>query len=279
MSIIILFLSFFCLLSTKVAQAQQIATASAQMEDGEGLGAVGGTSSSDNFIMTLGVNQGDGTSDDGFGQTLSLLSPASYRQLLTSQGGLYGDSFASSEAGTTGINTNIQFNIDKLWVDFPYMSPGILATGQNELTINSNAPIGYSLYTGDDLPLHLPEMEERLLMDGLAIYPREIIAATTCDVGDCDDQVAGTWTNGDMAGFGYTVIGDDALADFAGGQKYRAFSDLKLGQPARLIATKDASSQALSQRQLTVRYQVGVRGDTEAGVFQNSVYYTLVPNY
>ena len=277
MSTIILFLSFWLVAFGSRVEAQQASTVSAQMEDSEGLGAVGGTSSSDNFIMTLGVNQGDDSSDDDLSQTLSLLSPASYRQLLTSSCGLYGDSFASGEA--TGINTDIQFSIDKLWVDFPYMSPGILATGQNELIINSNAPIGYSLYTGEDLPLHLPEMEQRLLVDGLAVYPREIIAATTCDAGDCDDQTAGTWVNGEIAGFGYTVMGDDALADFAGGQKYRAFSDLKLGQPARLIATKDASSQALSQRQLTVRYQVGVRGDTEAGVFQNSVYYTLVPNY
>lgn len=244
----------------------------------DGLSSIAGTSYGEGVVLQLGV-VGNGAEDPTQVPTLQSTSTRALSNpgvVLTSPAGMYASAFASDEA--TGIMTGIQMTMDKLQVDFANVSSGFLATGQTNITINSNIPVGYSLYASEDLPLHLFESEMDLRRPESAVSARQIIEGTKCDDSNCNHEVAGVWINPDIAGFGYTVTGDDAKSDFVGGL-YKAFADQRSGQAPQEIAGLASTSQYLTNRQVNVHYQVGVKPENEAGVYYNHVYYQLVPNF
>lgn len=248
--------------------------------------SVGGVSSSENYIMVLGQN--DGTDDEPELEMVQLArNPSPYGQVLASSTGMYTDNFATQSA--TGVTTEVQMTIDSLYVALDNLSPGILVNGESQIVVNSNIPTGYSLYVAQDMPLHLDESEIRLLTEGLRPHPRELIYGTDGDNNLCEgqdnrckyttDTNGDTWTNQDVAGFGYTVIGEDARDVFGGGTLYKSFASMVDDEPAQRIAGKEWTEQVLSNRVTTVRYQVGARPENEAGLYHNNIKYTLVPNY
>ncbi len=276
MSMLILFLmSVFLAGMPRVGLAAE-ASVSAGSE--EGLSVVGGTSYGDDVILELGSVTGEQETPEI--STLRSLSPTLLSKpgsVLGARAGMYAAAFATDEP--SGVMTGLQMTISDLQVEFDQMTPGILGRGQTQIVINSNVPIGYTLYAAEDLPLHLLGSEIRLNTTNLMEHPREVIEQTTCDDGSCNYETAASWVDEDVPGFGYTVMGSDALGDFDGGNKYKAFADLGSGQEAQPIAREEETEQYLTNRQVNVQYQVGVKGDNEVGVYYNHVNYTLVPNF
>jgi len=267
------------LMSAGVVNHAWGADASVSATNEDNMSVVGGTSYGEDVILELGsVSEGTLDDDSSLTSTLNSLPTLSRGgDVLGSRTGMYGSAFASDEP--TGVVTAIQMTIDDLLVDFPDMTPGILGSADTQIVINSNVPIGYSLYAAEDLPLHTGETEVRLKTVNLRQYPRQLIEDTLGDDGTASYQNAAEWINPDVIGFGYTVTGSDALGDFAGGTRYKAFADLGSDQPAQVIAQELNTTQYLTNRQVDVHYQVGVKGDNEVGVYNNHIYYTLVPNF
>ncbi len=164
--------------------------------------------------------------------------------------------------------------IDNLNLNFATLSVGTLAKLENSLQLNSNLPAGYSLYIEQNHPL---------LLNGSNLSneagARNIIAGTSCDDGLCTIEQAGFWSNPNAVGAGYSVAGEDSVADFGGGSKYRPFPSANLGQEPVLIAQDQSVDNVLSDRTIELDYQIAVSGANEAGTYSNIVSYTIVPNF
>ncbi|MBQ6154759.1 hypothetical protein IJJ27_00280 [bacterium] len=188
---------------------------------------------------------------------------------------------ASPSANLTLPEVELSVTIDAMNVDFGAMTPGIFATRQSNLTVgvtnNTADPVGFSVYTIANKPLQM--VNDRSLLSALEPYERQRIDPTNCDAG-CATGSAGIWDNADIPGFGYTVVAEDAMSDFAGGTAYRPFPTASHGELPALIARYNPQEvTSFAQRELQIGYKVGVSSDAEAGVYTNVVNYSVVANY
>lgn len=163
--------------------------------------------------------------------------------------------------------------VDSLNAEIAGLSPGIMAQTSNSILVSSNAPMGYAIYAQENQqPVSLAV---RL---GTPLTERNSIPDTTCDDGTCTIDSAGVWDDPDVAGFGYSVVGLDSLADFANGTKYRPFASASKGEAAVKIAEAALTGEALTSRQTQVIYRASVAAGSEAGIYTNSINYTFVPS-
>jgi hypothetical protein len=237
--------------------------------------------SSPNFEMEIGEYLGEGE----VGMTRAVAGHNDGVEIPVGQYGInsvYGD-FLDDLAGiyqnfpnATEASSLIRVSLDKMQIRFEGMSPGQLQAKETQVQFDSNIPMGYSLYLGQDQKLTLAA---NYLGGFAAAGERGEINDTGCDDGACTPTKAGVWQNHDVAGFGYNVTGSDALADFNGG-KFRPFVSLnQLGAVPILVAGRANLDQVLHQRYATVRYQVGVAARNEAGLYVNRISFTVVPNF
>lgn len=178
------------------------------------------------------------------------------------------------------ISTSVSLSASNTKIDFGKLMPGNLVKRETTLTINASQPLGYQLFTFQERPFVLAQYYQA---GSLPPGSRAIIPATSCDNHNCTIQQAGAWSSEQTFGFGYSVSGVDALADFAAGTAWRPFALLDKqdstisGQPV-MIATNGTIGQ-VDNRQLAVSYQVNVPDLTEAGLYLTSIGYALIPNF
>ena len=175
------------------------------------------------------------------------------------------------------ITSQVGLSTDQTKVDFGKLLPGNLLQRQTHLTVVGNHPLGYRLYAYQRTPFSLQRPP--------ANAPDNLIPATHCDDGTCTVDGAGSWQQSSTLGFGYTVSGEDAAADFAQGKAYRPFplvsatatTSSNLTAHQALIASSNLA--AAGNRQLTISYQLSVPHATKPGLYLTSIDYMLIPNY
>lgn len=179
------------------------------------------------------------------------------------------------------ISTTVSLSADNSKIDFGRLMPGNLVKRETTLTINASKPLGYQLFTFQEKPFVLSQYSQA---NSLPPGPRAMIPATACDSNNCNVLQAGAWSSEQTFGFGYSVAGVDALADFSAGTAWRPFVLLDnqdgttaFGTPV-MIATNGTVGQ-VDNRQLAVSYQVNVPEFTEAGLYLTSIGYALIPNF
>lgn len=179
------------------------------------------------------------------------------------------------------ISTTVSLIADNSKIDFGRLMPGNLVKRETILTVNASKPLGYQLFTFQEKPFVLTQYSQ---VGSLPPGQRAIIPATGCDSNNCTIEQAGAWSSEQAFGFGYSVAGVDALADFAAGTAWRPFvlltnqdGNTASGTPV-MIATNGTIGQ-VSNRQLAVSYQVNVPELTEAGSYLTSIGYVLIPNF
>lgn len=179
--------------------------------------------------------------------------------------------FSEIEAEATPSAWQITF--DKTEIELIGLSPGILVQADNNIAITSNVPTGYAIYAQQDHKLYNQD-----LIFGEVITDRNSLLNTSCDNHDCTATVSATWDNPDEAGFGYSVLGTDALADFQSGTKYRAFATANQDEAPVMIAYDQATTAYLVDRATQVIYKAAAASDNEAGIYTNVINYTFVPS-
>ena len=177
--------------------------------------------------------------------------------------------------GETATASAIRLNIDQMEIDFGSLTPDVFVQKSNQLTVNSNIPIGYSLYIQQNDWLKVSNY--RFLADDQKA--RGTINNTSCDQQNCDFNQASAWTNPKNSGLGYTASGSDTLVDFNNGQLYRPLPAVTLNEEAALVAQDRQATDLLRDRHTQVQYQLAISGATLAGTYNNAIMYTLVPNF
>lgn len=240
-----------------------------------------GVSCSQNYVMEV-----NGEDNDPNDPTITTFNTSTLRSTPR----LRGSNYTNANKIISAKNTAIKMRIDKLWVDFGGITPGIFASNTNTITISidedsSFSPMGYALYAAENHSPYMLEDNQRLLNSTtLKPFERQVIPNTSCNGGadTCNLFTAAIWDNPDQAGFGYTVTCNDKCPAFANGTRYKAFADLSDDvnpQAAQLIAYQDVPSRTLTDRHVNIKYQVSAANENEAGVYTNSIYYTLIPTY
>lgn len=253
------------IIATGQARAQ-VATSSSYILESSDFQALDLEGESESYGVTGGLNS--------LGDNVATAYPEE-TDFLTSDFGLY-SGFARMLTMTMAVATEsaatLEVSLDKMAIEMNNLSPGITAQEIGTVTVNSNSPAGYALYVQQNHQL------QNMAMPGAMLTSRTVVPDTTCDDKSCTPTVAGTWENNDQAGFGYSVMGGDSLADFANGTKYRPFATKDNGENPVLIAQEEAATSNLNDRQTQVVYRTRVASDNEAGIYANGIIYTVIPS-
>jgi hypothetical protein len=155
------------------------------------------------------------------------------------------------------------FSIDNTAIDLGELTVGVHNSAANKLTITTRGAGGYTIYAYEQTPMTHSNGSST-------------IADTTCDAGTCTQAIAGVWTDQDIPGFGFNVVGDDAAADFLDGTYFRQFADDSTAEDMQVIMS---DTDIASSEQATVTYKIGIDGNQAAGNYQTGVVYVAVPGY
>lgn len=155
------------------------------------------------------------------------------------------------------------FSISKLNIELGELFANSFSTDSHTLNITTNGASGYSVYAFENHPLQ-------------AQSSTEVIPDTTCDAADCDETVAGVWTDAAAAGFGFNVSGDDKASDFTNTNYFRQFANNAASESMQEIM--GSSNVALDQTS-TVTYKASMPGNQAAGNYQTSIVFVAVPGY
>lgn len=156
------------------------------------------------------------------------------------------------------------FSVSKLNIELGELFANSFSSDDQTLTVTTNGASGYSVYAFANHPLRL------------AAAPSVTIPDTTCNAVDCDETVAGVWTDPSKAGFGFNVVGDDVIADFINTNYFRQFADNLASEPMQKIM---GSNEVALGSTATVTYQAAMPPDQQAGAYQTSIVFVAVPAY
>ncbi len=157
----------------------------------------------------------------------------------------------------------LRFSISSLTIDLGELTTDSFSTGSHDLWISTDGAGGYSIKAYETHPLKLRSGPDT-------------IPDTTCDSNDCDEEIAGVWTNATTNGFGFNVNGDDVVADFVNTNYFRQFADLSSGESMQTIMSSDS---LVTNHSSTITYKVSVDALQTAGEYETTVVYTAIPSY
>ncbi|MDR0463142.1 MAG: hypothetical protein LBG64_02905 [Pseudomonadales bacterium] len=158
---------------------------------------------------------------------------------------------------------SLEVRMSSMVANMGMVSPGIFGEDQIQISVNATADTGgYVMYAIGDNPLSRPSNGQ-------------FIPNTNCDEG-CDFQTAGIWTNPGNQGFGFNVTGADVVG-FPNADYFKPFANSSLGEPMVIIARQTDVDQ-LADRLTTVNLRVSVPGNLQAGTYQNSLLFLVLPN-
>ncbi len=156
-----------------------------------------------------------------------------------------------------------RFRISKTLISLGTMVPGIHYIDSHTLEVTTRGTGGYKVYVFEEHPLR---------HEGGAYT----IPNTTCDAGTCSYTTAQTWTNQNVAGFGFNANGNDVPADFISTSYYRSFADRASAQPMQIVMS---ATTAGINRTATITYKAGVSGSQAEGNYSTPIVYVAVPGY
>lgn len=216
---------------------------------------------SNSYVIQFGnfnVGSGKGSgSNYGLSYTIGQTAPGPF--------GAYGSSNYFVGSGFQYIYQiqTFGFSIDNVAIDLGELTVGVHNSASNKLMITTRGAGGYTIYAYEQNPLtHSNDTDT--------------IADTTCDAGTCTQAIAGVWTNQNIPGFGFNVVGDDAAADFLDSTYFRQFADDSVAEDMQVIMS---NTNIVTNSQGTVTYKVGIDGNVAAGNYQTGVVYVAVPGY
>jgi len=156
------------------------------------------------------------------------------------------------------------FSVSKLNIDFGELFANSFQTDSHNINITTNGASGYNVYVFENYPLRSTADTATVIND------------TTCDLDNCDESVAGLWTDASKAGFGFNVSGDDIASDFINSNYFRQFANNETGESMQSIM---GSNNVALDRTATVNYKVSMPGNQAAGNYQTSIVFVAVPGY
>ncbi len=156
-----------------------------------------------------------------------------------------------------------QFSISKLNIDLGELFADSFKTDSHTIGITTNGASGYSVYAFENHPLRVNS--------GV-----QTIQDTTCDLGNCDEVLAASWTDPTAAGFGFNVSGDDVTSDFINVNYFRQFANNEASESMQQIM---GSSNVALNRTATINYKASMPGNQAAGSYQTSIVFVAVPGY
>jgi len=159
------------------------------------------------------------------------------------------------------------FSISKLSIELGELFPDSFKTDSHTINVTTNGASGYNIYVFENHPLR------QITTD---ISDPDDINDTTCDSNDCDESIAGLWTNPSNAGFGFNASGDDVVSDFINSNYFRQFANNEAGESMQVIM---GSNNVALNRTATITYKAAMPGNQAAGNYQTSVVFVAVPGY
>lgn len=264
-------LSFLSLLmwsviATAATQAQSATSSSYILETGD-FQALDFQAESASYQLSGGSNPFGGNAYSYYTESETGLYPTLFDAPLLMSFSLMGE--MEEEATPSAW----QITFDKTEIELVGLSPGIMVQADSNIAVTSNVPTGYAIYAQQDHRLYNQD-----LIFGDVITDRNSLKNTSCDNNDCTATSAATWNNADQAGFGFSVLGIDALTDFDLGTKYRPFATANQNEAPLMIVYDQATTAYLVDRATQVIYRVAAASDNEAGVYTNTINYTFVPS-
>ena len=226
---------------------------------------VGSTLGTEDFLTYLG---GAGTGwggSSGFFVT-GLNQNTTYYVKVKSRQGNFTESEYSTVASTTTSFSSLTFSLDSSALNFSNLNAGnsyIDNSKTSVLTTSTNAYNGYTVYGKEDAVLTAS-------------------SGTISDYGGTNATPT-TWSSG--TGFGYTTNdnnlgGSGGATRFSSGTKYAGFT-VSSTSPGNPVADNAGPIQdpAVSNEPFTITYKVAGSSTTPAGVYHNTVMYSIVPTY
>ncbi|MBU0578747.1 hypothetical protein KJ628_02065 [Patescibacteria group bacterium] len=216
---------------------------------------------SESYIIQFGnfnIGSGGGdTANYGLTYTIGQTAPGPF--------GAYGSSNYFVGSGFQYIYQiqTFGFSIDNTAIDLGELTVGVHNSASNKLTITTKGAGGYTIYAYEQNPLTHSN-------------GTNTISDTLCDGGTCNQAIAGVWTNQNIPGFGFNVVGDDVAADFLDSTYFRQFADDSTAEDMQVIMS---NVNIVTSSQGTVTYKVGIDGSVAAGNYQTGVVYVAVPGY
>ncbi len=158
---------------------------------------------------------------------------------------------------------DFEFSISSVTIDLGTLLTGSHSSRSHSLTVTTRGAGGYTVYARADHGLRRT--------GGSYIIPH-----TTCDAGDCTISHATAWTNQNVAGFGYTMTGQDIPTDFINATYFRPFADKSVSQAKQVVMGSTALALGHTA---TITYKAGISGTAEAGTYGTVVEFVAVPAY
>ncbi|MBU0576838.1 hypothetical protein KJ707_00030 [Patescibacteria group bacterium] len=216
---------------------------------------------SDSYVIQFGnfnIGSGGGdTTNYGLTYTIGQTAPGPFGQ--------YGTSSYFIGSGFQYIYQihTFGFTIDNTAIDLGELTVGVHNTASNKLSITTRGAGGYTIYAYEQTPLTRSN-------------GTDTIPDTTCNAGTCSEAIAGVWTNQNIPGFGFNVVGADTAADFLDSTYFRQFANDSAAEDMQVIMS---NTNIVRNSQGTVTYKAGITGSVAAGNYQTGVVYVAVPGY
>lgn len=158
------------------------------------------------------------------------------------------------------------FTVSPTLIDFGVLTAGSPKTDTITLTVSAGGAGGYQVTVQEDKPL--------------TSSAGNTIPDTTCDNGNCDEHIAGTWSQNSTYGFGYTMYGNDVPTPFPSippaGNQYKQFPDKSLNETPEPVMF---SSMVGKNRSSTMTLKINISGTQAAGIYQNVLIFVATPTY
>jgi hypothetical protein len=157
----------------------------------------------------------------------------------------------------------MSLKISKTTISLGELTYGSFNTDSHTVTVDTNGAGGYAVRTFETHPLRLQA-------------GTTVIRDTLCDSGPCSETTAQSWTNANNHGFGFNANGNDVSADFTTTSYFRQFADISNAETMQTIMSGSGVS---LNRVATITYKASPAGNQEAGNYETTVSYQLIPTY
>jgi hypothetical protein len=160
--------------------------------------------------------------------------------------------------------SDFRFSISDNVINFGAISPTDFITRKLQIIINGDASYFYTV-TGYE-------------NHQLTSEKNQIIPNTTCDDGNCTDELAGIWNDTLTFGFGYhcaTIEGNDCYGNFQDSDSYKKFAVGGDNENGETILAGNTAQ----EKKVNIVYKINVPGSQAPGNYQNTITYLALPMY
>ena len=162
------------------------------------------------------------------------------------------------------------FKISDREIALGSLSPEVLTTDSNTLTVTAGSAGGWQVAAYEAHPL-------RLTKQGTCGTDNCIID-TTCDDGNCTETTATAWASDSIYGFGYNAAGNNVVSGFAftNNGNYKQFANMEAAEiPQALMSSPSATGSAVA----TITYKANIGTLQKAGNYETSIVFVATPTY